>query len=208
MKIEQSTLDSFNSIDQGLNGLRQIIAYDIESFASSYDTVDELLSLVTERVQYAQDLDGLADLLKKIRLQYCRLHEALHGAPLASEGATSSSESKSDTKTDKTLRQFKVEVTQGMINQSLLTLTKAIHRDPGLINEEFEITLPNGKIVTSKIVQPGNRLQARAPISEFYKESEIAEGDELELKETKRGKWVLSLVRRSPTVDELVKRYS
>jgi hypothetical protein len=102
------------------------------------------------------------------------------------------------------LRLIKIKVTQGMIDQSLLTLTEA--RARGLVTrfETFHITpQPGGQPFDTQLMRTGNRLQERSAIRVFYQEAGVEAGDIIELAETASGKWEL---RCAPVdLDELLK---
>ncbi len=88
-------------------------------------------------------------------------------------------------------RSITVEVTEGMIKQSLLTLTVAKQEGYVSIGEKLEISLTNGKTFETVLVQPGNRLKERGKIREFYSLEGVVEGDKAHLSETSKGKWQL-----------------
>ena len=90
------------------------------------------------------------------------------------------------------LRLFDVSVSSGMLNQSLFTLTQA--RKQGLveIGEEFEVTLPDGKVFSTTLVEPGNRFRERSMIKHFYKLTKVREDDKVRIAETAPGKWKLT----------------
>lgn len=82
-------------------------------------------------------------------------------------------------------------ITQGMINQSLLTLTDAVKRKLVNIGDEFSIVLPDGTSFDTELTNPGNRLAERGRIRFFYKNWEIKPGDTVTLVEEKNGSWLL-----------------
>lgn len=89
------------------------------------------------------------------------------------------------------MRTLIIEVSQGMINQHLLTLTDAKRQGKVKAGEKFEITLPNGTTFTTDLCDPGNKLRERGYIREFYEGSKISEGDKVILKEVSFGCWRL-----------------
>lgn len=104
------------------------------------------------------------------------------------------------------LRLTTVEVTQGMLNQHLLTLTEARRRKIVKIGEQFTITLPDGTEFTTELCEPGNKLRERGHIRRFYEDQKIEDGDEVTMEEVSAGKWVLrreSEADRKSQLDEL-----
>lgn len=94
--------------------------------------------------------------------------------------------------TGKPPRRLVVEVTQGMINQNLLTLTEARQRGQVRVGEKFEITLPSGRQFETDLCPPGNKLRERSMIREFYAAEHIKAGDKVALVENdQRGSWRL-----------------
>ena len=118
--------------------------------------------------------------------------------PLLEEHGVSKLPHYSNRKTTDDLREFFIQVTQGMINQSLLTLTQP--KKEGIISESecFTITLPWGQQFTTEIKQPGNRLSERGLISKFYSKANVKEGDCIQLKEYEHGHWKMSKSTRAP----------
>lgn len=92
------------------------------------------------------------------------------------------------------LRELSVQITQGMINQSLLTLTEPIKRGLIELGDEFIVELPDGSSFDTKLDSPGNRLKERGRIKFFYENWKIKAGDTVSLIENEQGKW--SLKRR------------
>jgi hypothetical protein len=99
---------------------------------------------------------------------------------------------------DTGLRYLEIVLTEGMINQSLLTLTKAKKLGLVRIGEAFKISTPTGEPFETLIVEPGNRLKERGRIGQFYSEYKLKEGDIVWLKESARGSWNLSTVAAEP----------
>jgi hypothetical protein len=96
------------------------------------------------------------------------------------------------------LRVTTIEVTQGMLNQHLLTLTEARRRGKVRIGEQLTITLPDGTEFTTELCEPGNKLRERGHIRRFYDDQKIGDGDQVTLEEVSAGKWRL---RRSADAD-------
>lgn len=89
-------------------------------------------------------------------------------------------------------RRIRTSITQGEINQNLLTLTDA--RKRGLIGmgEQFRIRLPDGQEFETELAQPGNKLRERGRIREFYEQQKIKPGDHVILEEVSSGTWTLT----------------
>ncbi len=89
------------------------------------------------------------------------------------------------------LRNITVEISQGMLNQHLLTLTDA--KQQGLVRdgEKFAIQLPDGAKFETELCDPGNKLRERGLIRKFYEDSKINAGDKVIMSEVSRGSWIL-----------------
>jgi hypothetical protein len=90
------------------------------------------------------------------------------------------------------LRSIRVALTQGMLNQQLLTMTAAKRR--GIIHdgEKFTIIIPGeNKPITTELAQPGNRLKERGALGRLYKREELSPGDKILLQEISPGTWEL-----------------
>ncbi len=90
------------------------------------------------------------------------------------------------------LREMPVEVTQGMLNQNLLTLTEHVKRQRIQPGEELLIeAAPSGDRFRTDLVVNGNKLRERGAIARFYREAGVSAGDFVELVETAPHQWVL-----------------
>ncbi len=89
------------------------------------------------------------------------------------------------------LRVLRIRVTAGMLNQNLLTLTRARKLGQVRVGENFHITLPNGDSFSTDVCLPGNKLRERSQIGKFYRDHRIKEGDTVILREVKGGNWEL-----------------
>ena len=92
----------------------------------------------------------------------------------------------------KRLRRIHTSITQGEINQNLLTLTNARKRGLIRLGERFRIRLPDGQDFETELVQPGNKLRERGRIREFYLNQGIKPGDYVVLEETEPGAWTIN----------------
>ena len=89
------------------------------------------------------------------------------------------------------LRTLWINVTQGMLNQQLLTLTDARRQRRVEIGEKFKIRLPTGEEFETELCDPGNKLRERGMIRRFYETSNVEEGEKVILKEIEKGSWQL-----------------
>jgi hypothetical protein len=89
-------------------------------------------------------------------------------------------------------RELFIEVSQGMINQNLLTLTEPLKRGQIRIGEELIIeALPSGERFKTVVMTNGNKLQERGAIGKFYRKAGVQAGDTVVLREISRGSWQL-----------------
>jgi len=99
-------------------------------------------------------------------------------------------------------RPLRIEVSEGMIRQNLLTLTNGVKRGMMKAKEEIRIQLPNGELLTSKIMPPGNRLQERGRIRRLYQECNIKPGDIILLEKIESGEWKMQIEPKRTTSDD------
>jgi hypothetical protein len=91
-----------------------------------------------------------------------------------------------------TQRELLIEVSQGMINQNLLTLTEPLKRGQIHVGEELIIeALPSGERFKTQVMTNGNKLQERGAIGKFYRAASVRAGDFVVLREVSRGSWQL-----------------
>lgn len=96
-----------------------------------------------------------------------------------------------------TQRELRIEVSQGMINQNLLTLTEPLKRGQIHIGEELIVeALPGGERFKTQVMTNGNKLQERGAIGRFYRNASIHAGEFVVLREISRGSWQLSKSER------------
>jgi len=93
---------------------------------------------------------------------------------------------------NKRTRRIRTSISQGEINQNLLTLTQARKRGLIRLGEQFRIILPNGQDFETELVQPGNKLRERGRIREFYEEQNLKPDDYVVLEEVSAGTWTLT----------------
>ncbi|CAA6677363.1 MULTISPECIES: hypothetical protein [unclassified Lentimonas] len=95
------------------------------------------------------------------------------------------------------LRQITVKLTDGMIKQSLLTLTKAKKLGLIRVGEPMRIQTSDGAPFDTTVVEPGNRLKERGRVKAYYDQWELKAGDDLILEELERGVWRMTCARES-----------
>lgn len=144
----------------------------------------------TREVGYGRFLIEQLDKLQEAQRHLISLKN-IYDDILDDQGLSAEAESVVDTKSS--LRQFSIEITKGMINQSLLSLTHP--RKLGLIEhgEKMTIKPPIGKEFTTEVLAIGNRLKERGRIGAFYDHAGVEPEDRLILKEAKPGYWRLSI---------------
>jgi hypothetical protein len=141
-------------------------------------------------VSYGRYLIEQLDHLEEVRKHLIALKN-IHDTILDEEGLSPESQSVRDPKSS--LREFSIEVTKGMLNQSLLTLTQP--KKLGLIQhgEKMTIRPPVGKEFTTVVLPIGNRLKERGRIGAFYEHAKVGAQDRVILKETKPGYWRMTI---------------
>ena len=93
---------------------------------------------------------------------------------------------------DSNAHRLLIEVTQGMINQNLLTLTE--HVNAGRIRPGGEITIeakPSGELFSTELLSDGNRLRERGAVARFYRDARVNAGDTVVLKQESPHRWIL-----------------
>jgi len=90
------------------------------------------------------------------------------------------------------IRELEIEVTQGMLNQNLLTLTEHVKRGRISGGEEFLIeALPSGDRFRTVLMTNGNKFRERGAIARFYREAGVRAGDFVVLTEVAAAQWTL-----------------
>lgn len=103
--------------------------------------------------------------------------------------------SRVDANASKPLRELQVEITAGMKQQNLLTLTPHVKRGRIRVGEQLNIqAIPSGHRFQTDLVTPGNRLRARGEIAQFYRDAAVNDGDRVALTEIEPGRWTLKKV--------------
>jgi hypothetical protein len=128
--------------------------------------------------------------MKKIRNALKLLNEASAEAELA-ESVLMGVDTSGSRNVTSGLRQIEVNVTEGMINISGLSLTGAVKKGILQLGETMRITLPDGKTFVTTIESPGNRLKERGLIAQFFKSENIEPYSSVYFKEIAHGDWLL-----------------
>ena len=90
------------------------------------------------------------------------------------------------------IRELIVEVSQGMINQNLLTLSEQMRR--GIIRSGEKLSIeaqPSGDCFETELLASGNKLRERGRIARFYRDASVRAGDCVALREVTPGHWQL-----------------
>ena len=105
------------------------------------------------------------------------------------------------TQHQKSLRKLFCQVTGGCIRQNLLTLTRHVQMGRIRVGDHLEIELPSGERFSTDVAAEGYKLRERGKIAQFYRESNVKEGDYVVLEEIDPGKWKLRKARPAEPQD-------
>ncbi|MDP1579584.1 MAG: hypothetical protein Q8M02_04865 [Candidatus Didemnitutus sp.] len=173
--------------------------------------IEAVIGMVTDRMKDEAHPDGnmgwLQDCAKEVDLMKrdLRALEAIREHLIEVLTNTLSFED-DDISVSKTgMRTLTVEVSQGMINQHLLTLTGAKKKGQVKEGEKFTIQLPEGTSFHTELCEPGNKIRERGLIRKFYESEKITDGDKVIMCEVSRGTWKI-LAAKSPEGQELESR--
>ncbi len=162
--------------------------------------IDELTRVAQEQMSPDADLDYVRSLLTELE-KMKTVRGAIAAGVEKAANVLSNSLSYDDDSAEvdgKGLRRIRVQVTEGMIKQSLLTLTVARKSGRVKIGESFHLTLPDGSSFTTELCNPGNKLRERSGIRRFYQVCEVREGHYVLLTETTPGRWTLEKETHAP----------
>jgi len=157
----------------------------------------QLIGAVEDARELAEQfrvVERMRKALQLIQRDYLRVWTVVHGK----------NESEDDAYREKGLRVIRTEVTQGMINQSIMSLTKGVQKGMLKLNEEMVVTLPDPEktTFTTQVTEPGNKLKDRKHVRIFYEENKVTSGDVAVFRESESGRWLVSLERR-PNFDDI-----
>jgi hypothetical protein len=141
------------------------------------------LAGVTALTKRASELEAIKKTLTGIedRLKTYRAPASQPSAPKPTEPESNSG-----------LRLLPVEVSQGMINQNLLTLTEHVKRGRIKAGEELLVEVaPSEERFRTELVGNGNKLRERGAIARFYRDAGVRAGDMVVLTEAAPQRWRL-----------------
>ena len=183
-----------NSIRASANGLLEHMDWMIE----------ELTRVAREQMSPDSDLDYVRALLADMEKMKSARASVAAAVEKSAEILTHSLSSEEDHTgvNSNGLRKLRVQISEGMINQSLLTLTGARKAGRVKMGETFQITLPDGTEFTTELCGPGNKLRERSAIRKFYDQTQACDGEYVVLTETAPGHWALTK-ERFPHIEAL-----
>jgi hypothetical protein len=147
-----------------------------------------------------RDIAGISALTKKaaeleaMKKTISGIEEQLKGyqTPTSASPATAAQPPQPALAGDGKLRKLPIEVTQGMVNQNLLTLTEHVKRGRIQPGEELLVeAMPSGERFRTDLVENGNKLRERGAIARFYRDAGVRSGDYVVLVETASQRWAL-----------------
>lgn len=167
------------------------------SVLPALEHIDEVIKMLTDKIQDEGTPEGNMDLLRSYAADVESVRKMRAAISHATESVidvmTSNLGFSDDTVALSTnhLRTIYIEVSEGMLNQNLLTMTTARRDGQVRLGEKFHITLPDGHEFETELCEPGARLRERGAIRYFYELTHTKPGDTVVLAETARGQWKL-----------------
>lgn len=161
------------------------------AYNSEQEYGDALFDRAEELLGYHKFIKGWIHDIEQRGVTLMSILENLWGADIGFEH---------DTKGE---RQIHVPLTDAMIRNSMLTLTKAKAKGIVKSGEVFKIKMPNGEVFETELLEVGNRLQERKRFRLFYKESNAEAGSTVHLREYKEGEWELTITNRGDLLSKL-----
>lgn len=140
----------------------------------------------------AQKLESIGQRVREVLTITLGFQDDPSGESDVKEMATSMAQSGQSFSGNRRLRHIRTQITQGEINQNLLTLTDARQRSIISVGEQFKLRLPDGEEFETYLMQQGNKLRERGRIRQFYQQQKIQPGDFVVLEEIAAGVWKLS----------------
>ena len=172
----------FDAIRENAEELRNCLLSQIRDYATSDQDTDWLSTCTKALVVVERQVAALAP-----------IEEALSSISERVAGF----EPGSTTKTEAGLRSIVLEVTEGMINQNIISLTAARKMGVVYLGERMKIVLPDGTEFETEVIEPGNRLRERGMVRAFFQKENISPEDKILLAEQSHGNWRLSKVDES-----------
>ena len=140
------------------------------------------LAAIQRLTQKAAELQELREQMVAIQQRFVSLTTERIDAPVPSMNQS----------TNGIIRQLPIEVTQGMINENLLTMSRHVKSGKIKVGEQLVIEpLPSGKPFQTVLLRQGKKLQERGKIASFYRAANVKSGDYVLLTETSSGRWTL-----------------
>jgi len=186
--------------------------YDFTTtFEQLYEYLDGMIDIAEdmfiqindrEQIEFGRSRLNTIDELKKLKEVAGKLQERME--EIRDEDLCISGGSSQRATVSEGLRKIELEVTEGMLRQSLLSMTRAKKANLVKVGEQFTITVPSGEQFTTDLIDPGNKLRERGRIRAFYEAHQIKAGDHVVLKETEKNRWTMEVVQRHKVLDELL----
>ena len=180
----------FSAIRENIEHVRSNLLSQIRDFAESDQDTDWLVTCTKALQAVEKQIESLAS----SEAVLVHISESVAGLEPA----------RVEQKTERGLRRIIIEISEGMVNQSLLSLTAARKRKTVSLGERLKILLPDGTRFESEIVEPGNRLRERGLIRAFYQSENVGPGEEVVLEEVTPGEWTLKKVELDPSLRAVV----
>jgi hypothetical protein len=165
----------------------------------STNKIEEAITAVMKQIPAAaerQDLTSLESLTKKATELQSMKHQILAIETRFQQLMNGSQIAPIEESKGSGIRELVVKVTQGMINQNLLTLTDGIDQGIVRIGEKFIIELPSGERFQTELLPTGNKLRERGKIRQFYQDENVQAGESVLLTEITPGRWQLKKLIR------------
>lgn len=172
--------DHVQGLFDAIADLRELGDYHLDDLRE-WDRGEGKFQRAAELVRYHRMMKQMLEDLEKIEVTFATIRDDLAG-----------SDDSNDIDEKSRLRLINVTVTEGMIRNSMLTLSAAVRAGTLKLGESLSIRTPRGTTFETIVKRPGNRLQERRHIREFYEEEEVSAGDTVVLKEKEPGVWALS----------------
>jgi hypothetical protein len=164
---------NMNELTKQINQANAVVMEQISAAAQRND-----LSVLEHLTKKATELRAMADQITAIERRFESLVNGSHPSTVkhAPRG----------------IREFVIEISQGMINQNLLTLTEQVKRGLIRVGEKLIVeTIPSGDRFETELMPSGNKLQERGRIGRFYRDCGVRAGDVVLLTEITPGLWQL-----------------
>jgi hypothetical protein len=155
------------------------------TFATAIQSLEALLTELSAQIQAAaglQDFNSVSALTK-----------AATTIASYTRGITEEQERLGLMNQQSEARSFLIQITEGAVRNSYLSVTEGISRGWLSPGQTVEVEVPGWKTFSTLVMQ-ANRLQERGLVSDFYSANQITAGDFVEFTEKEPGRWVLNPV--------------